>query len=593
MAHVQCFPVSVPPSRIPHSATCPPEMTYSSDLDSSELVPPEFVCPLSRAIMRDPVIAPTGQSYDRASLDHFRARGGCFCPKTGAALADCALIPNDALRQLIAAWCLSHATRVPTPPSPPPPLFSSSPLGPSPAALPARSAPVVINGLASPPRCAPSSPLRSPLSPLQRRHSFQPNRSASACRGHGDELPAPDAAGLAIPRHVIGAGSSGRSLCRTISPLSETASLDWAAAGSAASSPSTPLHASRHRHNQQLAVTSQDDANDVAFCSYLSASASFSRLQPSNPNSPHGSRRRSKDTPVRDMRPFVDALQDADVAVRRVAAEAIHVAVKEAEENRTRLVQAGGVAPLLAAAQCDDQGTAQSACAALLYVSLAREGAREVVARGGIPILVDVLRPAGEVGGQGEAAEATKANAAAALFTLSSTKEERKRLVRSAGAMPHLVHLVQTAHTPRALKDGCLALYGLVGLQQAAEQAVALGVVTVVVGLLERHGEGVEEKAASLLAVLARCEVGVAAIVNDEDALPVLVDVMEGSSQHAADKAACTLLAVARHGGDAMARRIMAEGCLPPLAKLAAKSQASSDSRALLDILRNLGQCNE
>ncbi|CAI7763542.1 unnamed protein product [Closterium sp. NIES-53] len=591
MAHVRCLPVSVPPSRIPHCATCPPDMSFPSDLVSSELVPPEFVCPLAGAIMRDPVIAPTGQSYDRASIQDFRARGGRFCPKTGAALADCALIPNDALRQLIAAWCLSHATPVHSPPSPPSPLNSASPLGASPAVLPLRSAPAVINGLASPPNCAPSSPLRSPLSPLQRRYSFQPNRSMSACRGHGDEQPASDAASLAIPRHVMGAGSSGRSLCRTISPLSETASLDWAAASSAASSPSTPLLVSRHRHNHQLAATSQDDATDVAPSSYLSASASFSRLQQSNPSSPRGSRRHSKDTTVREMRPFVDALQDADVAVRRVAAEAIHVAVKEAEENRTRVVQAGGVAPLLAAAQCEDQGTAQRACAALLYVSLAREGAREVVAGGGIEVLVDVLRAWEEAGTQGEAAEATKANAAAALFTLSSTKEERKRLVCSAGAVPHLVHLVQTAHTPRALKDGCLALYGLVGLRQAAEQAVALGVVAMAVGLLERHGEGVEEKAASLLAVLARSDVGVAAIVGDEDAVCALVDVMEGSSQHAADKAACTLLAMARHGGDAMARRIMAEGCLPPLAKLAAKSAASSDSRALLDILRNVGQC--
>ncbi|CAI5970875.1 unnamed protein product [Closterium sp. NIES-65] len=579
MAHVQCLPVSVPPSRIPHSATCPPDMTFVSDLDSSELVPREFLCPLSGAIMRDPVIAPTGQSYDRASLDHFRTRGGRFCPKTGALLADCALIPNDALHQLIAAWCLSHATRVPSPPSPPPPLISASPLGPSPAVLPARSAPAAINGLASPPGCAPSSPLRAPLSPLQRRYSFQPSRSASACRGHGDEQPASDAASLAIPRHVMGAGSSGRSLCRTISPLSETASLDWAAASSAASSPSSPLRALRHRHNHQLAATSQDDANEVALSSYLSSNASFSRLQQSNPNSPRGSRRRSKDTPVREMRPFVDALQDADVAVRRVAAEAIHVAVKQAEENRTRVVQAGGVAPLLAAVQCEDEGTAQRACAALLYVSLAREGAREVVARGGIPVLVDVLRPAGEAGTQGEAAEATKANAAAALFTVSSTKEERKRLVCSAGAVPHLVHLVQTAHTPRALKDACLALYGLVGLRQAAEQAVALGVVALVVGLLERHGEGVEEKAASLLAVLARCEVGVAAIADDEDAVCALVDVMEGSSQHAADKAACTLLAMARHGGDAMARRIMFGTAGDPGAHVAARScRLSSES---------------
>ncbi|GJP51128.1 hypothetical protein CLOM_g10295 [Closterium sp. NIES-68] len=590
MADVKCLHPSVSPVRLSGTASSFPEMTLPSDTGFTEFIPPEFLCPLSGDIMRDPVIAPWGQSYDRLGIKHFLAQGGCLCPKTGRPLTDCALIPNDALRQLIAAWCDAHAMPVPSPPPPPPPLIAASPLAASQAVLPVRSAPVVVSALASPPHRSPCSPLPSP-SPLQRRHSLQPNRISSARGGHGEESlasPAASANGV-VPWHMGRTGSS-RSLCRTMSPLSETASLHWTAASSAAASPSAAHLASPHRHNHQLAATSADDAADAALSSYLSSSAALAHRQLQCANSPHGTRRRSKDAPVCEMRPLVDALQNADVAVRRDAAHAIHVAVKEAAENRMRLVQAGGVAPLLGVVRCEEHSTAERACAALLYLCVAGEAAREVVAGGGIHVLVDVLRAAGEADRQGGASEATMANAAAALFTLSSTKEERRRLVCSAGAVPHLVRLLETAETARAQKDSCLALYGLVTVRQAAEQAVVLGVVPLAVALLERQSEGVEEKAASLLAALARSKVGVEAIGADDDALCTLVDVMEGSSELAAGKAASTLLALARHGGDAMVSRIMAEGCLPPLAKLAARSKAGSDSRALLEVLRNVSQ---
>ncbi|KAL4271351.1 hypothetical protein GQ457_13G027470 [Hibiscus cannabinus] len=72
----------------------------------SELtVPADFRCPISLELMRDPVVVATGQTYDRESINQWIESGHSTCPKTGQTLTHCNLIPNRALRNLIALWC--------------------------------------------------------------------------------------------------------------------------------------------------------------------------------------------------------------------------------------------------------------------------------------------------------------------------------------------------------------------------------------------------------------------------------------------------------------------------------------------------------
>lgn len=72
----------------------------------SELnIPSDFRCPISLELMRDPVVVATGQSYDRESINLWIESGHNTCPKTGQTLAHTNLIPNCALKNLIAIWC--------------------------------------------------------------------------------------------------------------------------------------------------------------------------------------------------------------------------------------------------------------------------------------------------------------------------------------------------------------------------------------------------------------------------------------------------------------------------------------------------------
>ncbi|CAK8571313.1 unnamed protein product [Lathyrus sativus] len=87
-------------------------------------VPQFFICPISLQIMKDPVTAITGITYDRDSIEHWLFRNkNTTCPVTKQPLPlDSDLTPNHTLRRLIQSWCTQNASlgvdRIPTPKPP-------------------------------------------------------------------------------------------------------------------------------------------------------------------------------------------------------------------------------------------------------------------------------------------------------------------------------------------------------------------------------------------------------------------------------------------------------------------------------------------
>ncbi|XP_072953278.1 U-box domain-containing protein 21-like [Typha angustifolia] len=82
-------------------------------------VPTHFRCPISLDLMRDPVTAPTGITYDRQSIESWFERGNRTCPVTGQGMKVEELIPNHSIRRMIQEWCVANrgsgVERVPTP----------------------------------------------------------------------------------------------------------------------------------------------------------------------------------------------------------------------------------------------------------------------------------------------------------------------------------------------------------------------------------------------------------------------------------------------------------------------------------------------
>lgn len=85
-------------------------------------IPDHFRCPISLNLMKDPVTAPTGITYDRESIERWLDMGNSTCPVTNMALNCHGLIPNHTIRRLIQDWCVSNRShgveRIPTPRSP-------------------------------------------------------------------------------------------------------------------------------------------------------------------------------------------------------------------------------------------------------------------------------------------------------------------------------------------------------------------------------------------------------------------------------------------------------------------------------------------
>ncbi|XP_062199216.1 U-box domain-containing protein 39-like [Phragmites australis] len=96
-------------------AAPPPCSPARPEAWAEEAVPPEFVCPVSGALMADPVILPSGQTYERACLQA-SAELAFLPPGVESGGAD-TMIPNSALKAAIGTWCARSGRAVPTPPS--------------------------------------------------------------------------------------------------------------------------------------------------------------------------------------------------------------------------------------------------------------------------------------------------------------------------------------------------------------------------------------------------------------------------------------------------------------------------------------------
>ncbi|XP_052166740.1 U-box domain-containing protein 40-like [Oryza glaberrima] len=101
---------SSPPDPEPHS----PARSAVVVVAEEEAPPAEFVCSILGALMADPVILPSGQTYERACLQVCAELA--FLPP-GMGSASDAVIPNAALKAAIGTWCARSGRVVPAPPS--------------------------------------------------------------------------------------------------------------------------------------------------------------------------------------------------------------------------------------------------------------------------------------------------------------------------------------------------------------------------------------------------------------------------------------------------------------------------------------------
>ena len=77
-------------------------------------VPDQFVCPITKDMMREPYSTADGHTYERKAIQRW-LRSHATSPRTGETLGDKTLRPNHALRSQISEFCATHGL----PPLPP------------------------------------------------------------------------------------------------------------------------------------------------------------------------------------------------------------------------------------------------------------------------------------------------------------------------------------------------------------------------------------------------------------------------------------------------------------------------------------------
>ncbi|KAL4562892.1 hypothetical protein LXL04_026923 [Taraxacum kok-saghyz] len=100
-----------------------------SNLEYSEMeFPQDFRCPISRDLMKEPVIISTGVSYERKNIEKwFFTYKKKTCPATMQSIENFGVTPNHTLKRLILIWQNSHSPSSSSPCSAPS-SSSSSPL---------------------------------------------------------------------------------------------------------------------------------------------------------------------------------------------------------------------------------------------------------------------------------------------------------------------------------------------------------------------------------------------------------------------------------------------------------------------------------
>ncbi|KAF6166191.1 hypothetical protein GIB67_023901 [Kingdonia uniflora] len=576
-------------------------------------IPPDFCCPLSLELMRDPVIVASGQTYERAFIKKWIDLGFIVCPKTRQTLGHTNLIPNYTVKALIANWCESNNVTIPDPLkslnfNQTSTLLGLADYGPKGLNDIPRSghAPISSNLSKS------SEPMRSLNSP--RRSLFSSSgthlEGTSPPRGHSDLEDAHGSGmgngfGLDVGRMSLGnseekkpcpedrsLGSSFQSLMPTAKELSEAARTEEQSQGHSRTA-SVSSNASNteyfHRTLEDANENSQVSSDLTHYSSDVSGEVSSEPPTPSSLAShsePEFSPRRV-DTRSRSqtiwrrpserfmprvvsasaidnrsdllgietqVRKLVEDLQNSSVDIQRDATAGLRLLAKHNMDNRIIISNCGAINLLVGLLHSPDTKTQENAVTALLNLSINDNNKAAIASADAIDPLIHVLET-----GTAEAKE----NSAATLFSLSVIEENKVRIGRS-GAISPLVELLGNG-TPRGKKDAATALFNLSIFHENKARIVQAGAVKYLVELMD-PAAGMVDKAVAVLSNLATIPEGRSAI-GQEKGIPVLVEVVELGSARGKENAAAALLQLCTNSGK-FCSMVLQEGAVPPLVAL-------------------------
>ncbi|KAJ8753508.1 hypothetical protein K2173_022749 [Erythroxylum novogranatense] len=265
---------------------------------------------------------------------------------------------------------------------------------------------------------------------------------------------------------------------------------------------------------------------------------------------------------------------------QKKAAYEIRLLAKSNIFNRSRLIEAGTILPLLNLLSSLDASTQENSIAALLKLSKHTSGKRMVIDNDG-------LRPILAVLSKGLSLEARQI-AAATLFYIASVKGYRKYIGEMPEAVPALVELIKTG-TACGKKNAVVAIFGLLLDPGNHRTVLESGIVPFLIEFLSSSNRD-ELKTDSLVVLAAIADRFDGALeILQTSAIPLIIRNLQSIPQKAGKEyCASILLSLCKNGGleviEVLAKDPFLMSSLYSLLT-EGTSHASSKARALIKVL--------
>ncbi|KAG8476159.1 hypothetical protein CXB51_033168 [Gossypium anomalum] len=224
------------------------------------------------------------------------------------------------------------------------------------------------------------------------------------------------------------------------------------------------------------------------------------------------------------------------------AAYEIRLLAKANIFNRSCLIEAGTIPPLLNLLYSFNKFIQENAIAALLKLSKHANGKKIVVENGGLRSIVAVLK-------RGISLEA-KQIAAATIFYLSSVKGYRRLIGEIDETIPALVDLIKEG-TPCGKKNGVVALFGLALDHGNRQRVIDAGTIPLLLHIIaSSNKDELIVDSLALLATLAECLDGTLAILQ-ASSFPLITRILQSTTSQAGKEHCVSIfLSCCTNGGD-------------------------------------------
>ncbi|CAK9860419.1 unnamed protein product [Sphagnum jensenii] len=240
---------------------------------------------------------------------------------------------------------------------------------------------------------------------------------------------------------------------------------------------------------------------------------------------------------------LVGKLVTGSPEAQKQAAYELRLLAKCSMDNRMCIADAGAIPLLVSLLSSKDSKTQENAVTALLNLSIFDKNKVLIMAAEALDPIIEVLRSATSM----EARE----NAAATLFSLSVVDDYKVQIGSKPMAINALVVLLRDGTPQRGKKDAATALLNLAVYHDNKPKIVSAGIVPIIISLLQDdEAEEIRDDTLAVLALIAGCPDGLAAINIEATAIPVLVGLLRSGSSRGKENAIVVLHALCKSGGE-------------------------------------------